>query len=216
MEYWKEKTVSGFNSVHSDSLTLGLHVLSSASFGHPHHFRDSTEAAKDGYSLNYKDCLRIILGNIPIVALINMKPFCYLPKLPGKAEKFRVACKEFKRNMVEMVQAERAQVSQGTEKRGNLLATLVKQADEAEKKKSGGLTDDEIYGNIFMFTLAGHETTANAIAYAIYLLVAFPQWQDWAAEEVNLVMGTYSDDDISSSYEEIFPKLKRCLAVLVG
>jgi cytochrome P450 len=40
-----------------------------------------------------------------------------------------------------------------------------------------------VLSNAITFLVAGHETTANALAWTLYLLSEQPQMQDWAAEE---------------------------------
>jgi hypothetical protein len=75
------------------------------------------------------------------------------------------------------------------------------------------LSVDEILGNIFVFNFAGHDTTAISLAYSVLLLVDHPEVQDWVAEELMF----YLDADRGGiwRYETVFPKLKRCLAILV-
>ena len=72
---------------------------------------------------------------------------------------------------------------------------------------------DEILGNAFVYYFAGHNTTAAVFAYAVYLLAAYLEVQDWVTEELEHFLPI--SDDSEWRYEELFPKLKRCLAVLV-
>ena len=37
---------------------------------------------------------------------------------------------------------------------------------------------DEMVDQVAIFFLAGHETSASALAWALYLLAAHPEWQD--------------------------------------
>jgi cytochrome P450 len=46
-----------------------------------------------------------------------------------------------------------------------------------------------IIDNIVTFLLADHETTAQALSWALYLLALFPEWQQKAREEVRRVAG---------------------------
>lgn len=55
------------------------------------------------------------------------------------------------------------------------LMTLLIAAQDPETGK--GLSDDEVYDNVITFIGAGHETTANALAWTFYLLSEFP-WAD--------------------------------------
>ena len=75
------------------------------------------------------------------------------------------------------------------------------------------LNVDEILGNIFVFNFAGHDTTAISLAYSVLLLVAHPEVQDWISEELNYHLDTSQSE--AWKYEEVFPKLKRCLTILV-
>ena len=88
-----------------------------------------------------------------------------------------------------------------------------------EKAKQNGtagsrlyLTEDEIVGNLFIFTAAGFDTTANTLGFAVAFLAAFPQWQTWMQEEIDHVFAKAGD---SRDYATLFPKLPRCLAVMV-
>lgn len=80
----------------------------------------------------------------------------------------------------------------------------------------GGLSDEEILGNLFVYNFAGHETTANALCYALHLFAVYPQVQDWVREEVLCVYEQYAGPHGKMpTYEAAFPQLKRCLAVMV-
>jgi cytochrome P450 len=42
---------------------------------------------------------------------------------------------------------------------------------------------DEMVDQVAIFFLAGHETSASALAWALYLMARYPEWQDKLAEE---------------------------------
>jgi cytochrome P450 len=42
---------------------------------------------------------------------------------------------------------------------------------------------DEMVDQVAIFFLAGHETSASALAWALYLLALYPEWQDRVADE---------------------------------
>ena len=56
-------------------------------------------------------------------------------------------------------------------------------------------TTDEMVDQVAIFFLAGHETSASALAWTLYLLAMYPEWQDRLAEEGQAV----SDDFASVS-----------------
>jgi len=50
------------------------------------------------------------------------------------------------------------------------------------------MSDIEVQSNIFIFFLAGHETTATALSFAFYYLAKYPQYTKIATEEVDRVL----------------------------
>jgi len=51
------------------------------------------------------------------------------------------------------------------------------------------MDDEQLVDNLLTFYLAGHETTAKALGWTLYLLARSPQWMDRVAEEVREVTG---------------------------
>ncbi|MAC81738.1 MAG: cytochrome P450 [Rhodobacteraceae bacterium] len=50
-----------------------------------------------------------------------------------------------------------------------------------------GFDTEEMVDQVAIFFLAGHETSASALAWTLYLLAIFPEWQDRVAEEARAV-----------------------------
>lgn len=61
------------------------------------------------------------------------------------------------------------------------------------------MSDEELVDNLATFLLAGHETTAKALTWTLYLLARSPHWQQRVREEVQSVTGgrTVVADDIA-------------------
>ncbi|KUF11375.1 cytochrome P450 [Pseudoponticoccus marisrubri] len=51
----------------------------------------------------------------------------------------------------------------------------------------------EMVDQVAIFFLAGHETSASALAWALYLLACHPEWQDRVAEEAQGLTGEFSE-----------------------
>jgi len=102
---------------------------------------------------------------------------------------------------------------QGQQLDEDFMSKLVRLSDEAKAGSSGGqyLTEDEIRGNLLLFTVGGLDTTGTALNYTFALLAAYPQWQAWMQEEIDAVLG----ESETKNYSTLFPKLSRCLAVMV-
>jgi len=47
------------------------------------------------------------------------------------------------------------------------------------------LHSDEVVSNVFLFMIAGYETTSTALAYSTYVLATQPEIQDKLIEEIN-------------------------------
>lgn len=136
---------------------------------------------------------------------------------PSNVNEIQVALVEFKKYMFEMIEDEKRLLSESVEQRSNLPSAMVRlseQENNAEVKGKKGLSIDEMFGNLFFYNLAGHETTAGALSYAITLLASDLKWQTWVREELDEVVG--KDSKVEDwDYETNFPRLKRCLAVMV-
>ena len=85
-----------------------------------------------------------------------------------------------------MMVAARAQAAtrQETVDAPDLMTLLLAAADPETGR---GLGEAEVRANILTFIGAGHETTANALTWAIYLLSTHPHWRSRAEAEVDAV-----------------------------
>ena len=226
LQYWS--STDSVRSTAEDTRVLSLHVLSSAGFGKSYPFESSTAASAATNSASYKQSLQLILDNCILLMVVGQKN---LSKswLPNKWKRIYQATLTFKQYMTEIYEEEKRSMLQGKPESNNLMTSLVRASrdmagaenEEPRMKDSystmnnpAGLTETEIYGNIFVFNFAGHDTTAHTLAYAIVILAAHPEVQDWIAEELQSVLGDQKPEDWS--YNGSFPRLKRCLAVLVS
>ena len=53
---------------------------------------------------------------------------------------------------------------------------------------------EEMVDQVAIFFLAGHETSASALAWALYLMALFPEWQDHVAQEAQEIYGQDGPD----------------------
>lgn len=215
LETWTEHEMKPINSVDSDAARLALNIITCAGFGQSYQFRSTGDKMEDNHSMSYGASLMTVMANIALLVLMPSWVFA-LPILPRSIANFRTAVSEFKSYMVHMVNSAKQEATKGESLHPNLLNTLVQKSETIKSTNMAGegLTDDEIYGNLFIFSFAGHETTANTLTYSIYLLAAFPKWQDWISEEICAVFGPNGDEN-AFKYEDVYTKLKRCLATMV-
>src|SRR5919199_2342556 len=80
---------------------------------------------------------------------------------------------------------------------GDLLYTLLQAQDEEAKIRP--MNDTQLRDEVMTIFLAGHETTANALTWTLYLLSQHPTVADKLYEEIHLVLGNNNDKDNSNS-----------------
>ena len=219
LEQWLNKDGHGTRETVADTAQLGLHVLTRAAFGISYPYSTVEDNPLPGHEMSYRRALSIILRDWFLLLIFPKKLFT-MPFVSKRFIQLGKAAQEFQMYMEEMVQNEKGLTGKNDTGATNLMSALVRASAntsqaEAEDVNRHGLNDKEIYGNIFIYNIAGHETTANTIAASLTLLAAYPKWQDWISEEI------HQSTDVSLqqeawSYETTFPSLKRCLAVMVS
>jgi cytochrome P450 len=214
LAYWARQT--SVTTSADDLRTLSLHVLSGAGFGKFYKFEGHTERSETSMSANYKNSLQMILENCILIMALGPKFLAGArPYLPSrwKLAKLADTCAAFQRYMTDQYEEEK-RASMAYEKTGaarTLMSSLVS-ASQDEARVSTGLSETEIYGNMFMLNFAGHDTTAHTFTFALYFIAANPDVQDWLSEEIQAVVG---NEPIDWKYAASFPRLKRCLAVML-
>lgn len=163
----------------------------------------------------------MILENISLI-LVFGPTFLTYKFLPKSWTRIGQATIDFKFHMTEMVSEEERLIGEGKVGSGNIINSLICAPEEmseslvgveGDSKITKGLTEAEIYGNIFVYNFAGHDTMAITLNSALCLLASNPEVQDWISEEINTVI---TDDSVTTwTYSEIYPQLNRCLSVLV-
>ncbi|TEY42791.1 hypothetical protein BOTCAL_0380g00120 [Botryotinia calthae] len=218
---WTQTSTPREISTAKDTRTLSLNVLAATGFRKSYKFRSSGEAGHDEAG-SYRDALQTVLDNAILIMIV---PFRYLllPFMPKSWRRVGRAATDFKKYMENMLDEESSSLKEGKAGNGTLMASFVKALGAHQKEKtvssrqtaqspSKGLTVDEIFGNIFVINFAGHDTTANTLAFSMILLAAHPEVQDWISEELRHVI---QDSDEGLEYEKVFEKLNRCRAVLL-
>ena len=218
----------GTKNTSHDTRTLALHVLAYVGFQKSYPFQSVAKTSKMLQPSTYRDSLSIILQNVLVVIVLPTVAF-RVPFLPVKWRQIGWAITDFRQHMLDQLEEEKRLISEGKPGSGTLMSNLVRASEARHDGASVGasgmtgiaershemrsLSVDEILGNIFVFNFAGHDTTAISLAYSVLLLVAHPEIQDWIAEELNFYL--QNDKSETWEYETVFPKLKRCLAILV-
>jgi cytochrome P450 len=93
---------------------------------------------------------------------------------------------------------------QDTQAPSDLLTLLLRQRDE---ETGAGMSDEQVRNESITLLMAGHETTANALAWTWYLLSKYPEVARRVRDEASAVLG-----DRSPTFDDL-PRLRYTTAV---
>jgi cytochrome P450 len=203
------------NTIVRDTGTLALNVISTIAFEN----QAANEPGQE-HTLSLQDALVTVMSTNVSLVLESMLPWLKNSRctalLPSRITKLLTATREFNAYMNDMIAKERSKPlpasATGSAAKMNLIQTL-NAANTSSDGKSSRLSDKELRGNIFIFTAGGLESTSTTLSYALALLALHPEVQEWVAEEVRNVCGETGE---GREYGEVFPRLKRVVAVMVS
>jgi cytochrome P450 len=209
------------NSTVNSLRSIAINVLAQVGYGKPQKFQPFELPRELDAKMTYVEAISICVELLAFASLLPPR-LLRLPIMPKAIRHVGMARRHLPLLTKDMLDQERELNQSGSAARENLMSMLVRLSDQEKSldhgKPTGGsgqyLTDDEIAGNMFLFTGAGFDTTANTLVFAICLLATYPQWQTWIQEEIDLVLGEVKDGE-PIDYSTCFPKLSRCLALMV-
>lgn len=196
LDLWVGKDKKGERTIErimDDTMRLSLHVISRAGFGKklewPQTKHISGEGAEkqrefskiqndedeieEGHSMSFTYALHCLLENILLTFMVS---HWILKRAPLKAMRNTwAAYVEWGNYMRDMVVAKKADIKAGKgmddmDIMGQLVKGQVLEQQQKSSTRDAPLTDSEILGNAFVLLLAGHETAANSIHFAILFL----------------------------------------------
>ncbi|KAK3316891.1 putative cytochrome P450 [Apodospora peruviana] len=221
---------AGVPSVQKDVRALSLNVLASTGFRKSYDFHGSADAKPKSDEnvevTGYRETLQTVLDNcIPLMLI----PYRVLtgPFMPKGLAKVGRAGAKFRDYMVQMLEEEKAALKEGRPGVGGIMTAFVHSLIVHEKEMAQGmdpkaisvdgkkgLSQEEIFSNMFVINFAGHDTTANTLAFCMLQMAANPKVQEWLGGEINRVISADENEEEEWDYKTVFPKLKRCTAVL--
>jgi cytochrome P450 len=130
-----------------------------------------------------------VIGRIGALDLLNLPP--YVPR-PG-SRRLRRTMAYFESVIDDIIETRRRRLASHAEADApnDLLTLLLRSLDPATGRQ---LTLTEVRSNILTFLSAGHETTANALAWSIFLLSQSPDWRARVREEAERELKDPRDD----------------------
>ena len=133
-----------------------------------------------------------ILGRIDLWDIMNLPRWLWRPA----RWRVRPALRIFRGEVRRLLDRRRSDRDAGRRMPPDVVTLLL---DARDSETGAALSDDVIHDNLVTFIGAGHETTANALTWTLFLLSEFPSEFDRLAAEVDAVAGrkTPTADDIS-------------------
>lgn len=205
---WLAAGSEGVTSTARDTQTFALNVLLAAGFGKVYDFEsDQAEKQRSHQVMDYRRALHLVLQNAILIIAVGPKAVPRLGWFSNKLKTISTALATYQQYMEDMLNEKGHEADNG-KAQGNLLATLVR-ASTIDKQ----LSRPEVFGNMFVFTFGGHDTTAHSLAFTFVLLSIFPEVQEWMREEIREV---FKVADSSTWDIQDFAKLKRTHALQVS
>ncbi|GAB1199128.1 hypothetical protein APSETT444_008473 [Aspergillus pseudonomiae] len=234
VQYWKdEHTRSSSQSefiltdAREDILKFTLNIICSVGYGVKLPFKpileNSTDSAeglfKDaispspGYHFTFRSAMEYLNKHITSIFIANGLPKC-IPRsiLPFFKKDFDAFddIGSYLRALVSMAETKESLTQ-------NLIDGLVRSKQQRNKGQGldPDLTDDEILGNLFVFTIAGHETTAVALRFALVLLALNQDAQEYLYEGIREATCDEPHNPVEWDYRRVYPKLVSPLCVML-
>jgi cytochrome P450 len=158
-------------NVHEDMSRLTFSIVSKALFTVDPQAHSDSEADEVGRAL--KQVLPWMLLGAVVAGVAPWLPVLYPPSA-------RVALKRLKQLVRNIIARRRREGGD----RGDLLSMLLAARDE----DGGALSDEVVCDEALTLLMAGHDTTASTMTWALYLLAQNPELQASAAQQVRDVL----------------------------
>ncbi|KAI0703435.1 cytochrome P450 [Cytidiella melzeri] len=180
---WGSKKEISVDHALDVTLPLALFVIGVAGFGRRVRWSDD-ENVPSGYTMTFKTALQTVSKGVFVRLvlpqwLLKLGPTQYIRDIRNSFD-------DLQHYMLEMIR-ERRHV-ETKEARYDLFYNLLDANEMEPEEGESNLTDSELIGNLFIFLLAGHETTAHTLCFVFALLALHPEVQEELYEHVKSVV----------------------------
>ncbi|KAF5322275.1 hypothetical protein D9619_001909 [Psilocybe cf. subviscida] len=167
-DLWKDGDVITVDHCVDITLPIALFIIGAAGFGRHISWKEDV-VVPEGYTMPFKDALHTVANDTYIKVLIPES----LLGVTKRTRTSRDAFADLRNYMASMIHER-----QNSEKveRHDLFSSLLEANHDA--LGNGVLTESELIGNIYIFLLAGHETTAHTLCFTFALLALYPDEQE--------------------------------------
>ncbi|KAF8200949.1 cytochrome P450 [Pholiota molesta] len=188
-DMWGDRDVVTVDHCVEITLPIALFIIGAAGFGRGISWK-ADEITPPGYTMTFKESLHTVTTNVFIKLAVPRWAM-------GLTETFRQtdrAYDELRRYMTEMIRERQA--SEKIE-RHDLFSQLLEANDN--NLDATTLTESELIGNIYIFLVAGHETTAHTLCFTFALLALYPDEQEKLYEHIKSILV----DGADPTYEQM-------------
>ncbi|KAL1760262.1 cytochrome P450 [Schizophyllum commune] len=197
-DVWRNGEEVHVDDVQDIALSSALFVFCGAAFGRSISWTES-DVIPPGHKMSFKEAVVCASTNVPLY----FSTPSWVPGFSGRLRKVRVAFDELEKYMSEMVKERRLSTIES--ERHDLLSRFLEENDQ----DASAMDFRGILSNIFVFLVAGHETVAHSICFALALLALHPEEQDKLRQHVNSIL---PKDGRHPTYDDM-NKFTRTMAV---
>ncbi|PVF97229.1 cytochrome P450 [Serendipita vermifera] len=185
---WDGQKSVTFKNVTELFVQITLIIICSAGFGMRVAWKETTKPL--GHELSFKETMEVVSSDLFMKLAVPEA----LMGVTKRTARVQLAFEELMRFMQEMVRERAKNYNDHSDLFSNLMAA------NARDNEGLRLTDQEVIGNIFIFLIAGHETTAHSLSFTMGLLAMYPEIQDKLYDHV---VKNVSDPTGAPSYSEL-------------
>jgi cytochrome P450 len=166
---WLAAGEDGVTSTADATRQVAMNIMLRAGFGRTYDFEEegAAQEVKEGgrQTMDFRKAIEIVIKNAVAIIAIGPERLPTLGKLSARIDTLARAVSTFKGYMVDTVE-EGYKEGQEVEGKGNLLGALVR-ALHVDKQ----LTEDEVYGNCFVFLFGGHDVGSPLLLLSVDMLL---------------------------------------------
>ena len=168
---WRRNAPGSVAAIDRDMTQTTFHVVSATMFA------GSADVEADAIMQSADRALATVSWDIA-AAMLRLPDWVWYP---GKLRRRRAGLK-LRAAVAAILARRRAAGLEGSD----LLARLARAQDP---ETGAPMSEKQLVDNLVTFLAAGHETTAKALTWSLYLIARAPQWQDRILAEVTTVVG---------------------------
>ena len=171
---WRNGPAGTVRAIDRDMTETTFHVISATMFA------GSADAEAAAILKSADTALATISWDIA-AAMLRLPAWMWYP---GKFKRRRAA-RTLRAAVATILERRRAAGLEGDD----LLARLARAQDPETGEP---MSEKQLIDNLVTFLAAGHETTAKALTWTLYLLARAPQWQERILAEIGTVVGAHA------------------------